>query len=272
MLIPVIIFVFSVAVLLYNFATFGEFVHRDIDLKGGTLITIETSEPVDTHLLETELTKAYGSVFVSGIRTSSGYGANIEVSAEADSEKIVDDIRALNIDVDSFSIETIGPALGELFLQQVVYFLITAFALMSIVIFIVYRKLITSFGIVFAALANILTTLAVTSLLGIKISFAGFAGLLMLIAYTVDTNIVLTTKVVRSTRDEFKTKYRRALITGLMLTATILITMLIVMFASSSKLLVNIAQVLVVGFVSDLPFTWIMNARLLEIYIGRRGV
>lgn len=270
--IPVVIFLFSAGILFYNFYTSGEFVHRDIDLKGGTLVTIETGKPVNTHLLETEIAKSYGSVFVSGIRTSSGYGARIEVASDTDSTKLLNDVRALGIEISSFSVESVGSALGEQFLTQVVYFLVAAFVLMSVVVFIVYRKLITSFGIVFASLSNIITTLAITSLLGIKISFAGFAGLLMLIAYTVDTNIVLTTKVVRSTTGEFKVKYRRALITGLTLIATISLTMLVVLLFSSSKLLVNVAEILLVGFVSDLPFTWILNAGMLEMYIRRRGV
>src|SRR3972149_4939134 len=116
---------------------------------------------------------------------------------------------------------------------------------MSIVIYFIYRNFVSSFGIVLASFANIVTTLAMTSLLGIRISFAGFAGLLMLIAYTVDTNIVLTTKVLKSTPAEFKKQYKKALITGVTLIATIALTMFIVQLISTSTLLVNIAQVLV---------------------------
>ena len=58
--------------------------------------------------------------------------------------------------------------------------------------------------------------------------------------------------------------------TALTLIATITATMFIVLFVSTSKLLVNIAEVLVIGFLSDLVFTWILNAGLLEIYFKRK--
>lgn len=268
--IPIVIFIFSVAVLFYNFFTTGDFVLRDIDLKGGTLVSVESDAPLDTRLIEERLGAKYGSIFASGLRTATGFGANIEIPAEANTTELISDLENMGIGVKAFSVESIGPSLGNLFLQQVRDLLIAAFILMSVVIFIVYRKLVSSFAIVFAAVANILTTLAITSLLGIKISFAGFAGLLMLIAYTVDTNIVLTTKVIRTTPEEFRKKYRLALITGLTLIATISITMSAVVLISTSKLLINVAEVLVVGFIFDLPFTWILNAGLLESYIGRR--
>ena len=270
--IPIIIFAIAVSILLWNFIRTGDFVLLDVDLKGGTLVTIETDVPVDTILIEDHLGVKYGSVIASGLRTSTGFGANIEIPAAANATELISDLAGLGIVTKAFSIESVGPALGSLFLQQVRDVLIAAFILMSIVIFIVYRKLVSSFAIVFAALSNILTTLAVTSLLGIKISFAGFAGLLMLIAYTVDTNIVLTTKVLHTTPEEFKRKYRLALITGLTLIATISITMSSVLLLSTSKLLVNVAEVLVVGFVSDLPFTWVLNAGLLESYVNRRKI
>jgi preprotein translocase subunit SecF len=267
---PITLFILSVAILLYNFYTTGEFFLRDIDLKGGTLITIETSKPVDTKLLENRLSKEYGSVLISSLKTSTGYGANIEVSENVNADNVISSIKNLGVDVISFSVESIGSSLGELFFSQLVYVLTVGFVLMSIVIFIIYRNPVSSFAIVFASLSNILATLAFTSLIGIKISFAGLAGLLMLIAYTVDTNIVLTSKVIRSDPEEFPKKYKRAFITGITLIITITITMIVVYFLSTSKLLTNIASVLVIGFITDLPFTWIFNANVLEWWIRRK--
>jgi preprotein translocase subunit SecF len=267
---PITLFILSVAILLYNFYTTGEFFLRDIDLKGGTLITIETSKPVDTKLLENRLSKEYGSVLISSLKTSTGYGANIEVSENVNADNVISSIKNLGVDVISFSVESIGSSLGELFFSQLVYVLTVGFVLMSIVIFIIYRNPVSSFAIVFASLSNILATLAFTSLIGIKISFAGLAGLLMLIAYTVDTNIVLTSKVIRSDPEEFPKKYKRAFITGITLIITITITMIVVYFLSTSKLLTNIASILVIGFITDLPFTWIFNANVLEWWIRRK--
>lgn len=268
--IPIILFLFSTSVLVMNYLKTGDFILRDIDLKGGTLITIETDKEVDVKSLEKIFSDKYGSAFLSGLRTSRGYGVNIEVFEDTNTTDVINIAKLSGVNVVGYSIETIGPSLGNLFLQQMTYILVVAFVLMSIVIFVAYRNFISSFGIVFAILGNIITTLAITSLLGIKISFAGFAGLLMLIAYTVDTNIVLTSKIVGSGTGDFKTKYRKAFTTGITLITTITITMFLVILLSSSKLLVNIGEILVVGFLSDLPYTWIFNAGLLEFWFGRR--
>lgn len=271
-LIPLVILLISIIILGYNFSSTGDFILRDIDLKGGTLISIETDSPVDSTKIETLLTGRYGSALVSSIQTTTGYGVDIQVGKDVNVDEIIKSVKELGVPVKSFSSESIGSFLGNLFFEQVVFILAVGFVLMSIVIFLVYRSPVTSFGIVFASLANILTTLAITSLLGIKISFAGFAALLMLIAYTVDTNIVLTNKVLRVLPENFKTQYKKALSTGLTLIVTITLTMLVVLLLSPSKLLLNVSQILIVGFIFDLPYTWIFNSTVLEWWVNRKRV
>lgn len=268
--IPIALFAVSVGILSWNFVQTGDFIIKDVDLKGGTLVTINSPEPVDTRVLENKIVERFGSGIVSGLRTSSGYGATIQIENGTKASEVIDIVKSVGVEVTDFTEETIGPTLGNLFFEQVRNTLIIAFILMSVVIFVIYRNLVSSFGIVFASLANILTTLAFTSLFGIELSFAGFAGLLMLIAFTVDTNIVLTSKIMASGTDGFRARYNKAFATGITLIATITATMFIVLFLSTSKLLVNIAEVLVIGFLSDLVFTWILNAGLLEIYFKRK--
>lgn len=266
--IPLLIFLFSLFVLLNNYRTTGDFIAKDVDLKGGTLITVESSEPINTKLLEERLSEKYGSLIISSLRTLTGYGVNIEIFADANTTQIIDDVKETGVTITSFSVESIGPVLGELFWRQVVYVLIVAFVLMSLIIFIVYRVPLVSFSIIFAILANIIATLAITSVLGIKISFASFAGLLMLIAYSVDTNIVLTSKVLKG-MEGFNSAYKKALRTGLTLTGAITATMVVVLLLSTSKLMTNIAEVLVVGFLMDIPNTWILNSFLIEWYVAK---
>ncbi len=271
-LVPIIIFVLSLVVLFSNFLKTGDFILRDIDLKGGTLINVQTTSSLDTSGIEKQLITKYGSAFVSNIQSATGYGIEIQVEKSVDVNDVIVELKNLGVVVTSFTSESIGSFLGNLFFEQVVSVLAIGFLLMSFVILLIYKNPVTSFSIVFASLANILTTLAVTSLLGIKISFAGFAALLMLIAYTVDTNIVLTNKVLKSSPDSFRTQYKKALSTGLTLIATITLTMLVVLLFSPSKLLVNVSQILVIGFIFDLPYTWIFNSSMLEWWVNRRSV
>lgn len=268
--IPIALFAVSAGILFWNYSETGDFILKDIDLKGGTLITLNTEEPVDVEALEEKILERFGGGFVSGLTTSTGYGATVQLESGTAASDVLDVAEEVGIDVIDFEEETVGPVLGAIFFEQVRTILIAAFVLMSLVIFLLYRNLVSSFGIVFATLANILTTLAFTSLLGIPLSFAGFAGLLMLIGFTVDTNIVLTSKMTDKGTEGFKARYKKAFVTGATIITTITVAMVLVVFLSTSRLLVNIAEVLVIGFLADFIFTWIFNAALLQIYFKKK--
>jgi preprotein translocase subunit SecF len=268
--IPIVVLAISLAMMFNNWLTTGEFITKDVDLKGGTLISIETSTPVDTHAVENKLIEKYGAAIVSGLRTTSGYGANIEVDKEVNSTAVLNDLKEMGIVVDDFTAESIEPALGRLFFDQMRTILIVAFVFMSFVIFLIYRNFVTSFGMIFATGANMISAIAIANFLGMSMSFASFAGLLMLVGYTIDTNIVLTSKVLGHGTDDFNSRYKRALRTGLTMSATITVAMLLVPLFTNSKLLVNIANILVIGFLIDLLYTWLFNAGLLKIWHERR--
>lgn len=267
--IPIALFAVSAGVLFWNYHTTGDFILKDVDLKGGTLITINTEAPIDVVGLEHRMDGRFGSAFVSGLKTSTGYGATVQVESGTRAGDVIEVAEDFGIEVVDFSEETVGPALGSLFFEQVRVILIAAFVLMSFVIFLIYRNPIASFGIVFSIIANTITTLAMTSLLGISLSFAGFAAILMMIGFTVDTNIVLTSKMAAGGTESFMQRYKKSMKTGVLITATIASTMALLLFLSTSKLLINIAQVLVIGLLADLLFTWIFNAALLEAHFKR---
>jgi len=268
--IPIILLLISIFILYQNKQTEGSWIKKDIDLKGGLLVTIESSQKIDAKQVENILTQKFGSVIVSSLRTSTGYGATIETDISVQLEDVINTLKDSNIPMDSYSAEIIGPALGEAFFNQVRNVLIIAFGLMGVMIFFVYKNPLPSFSIVFAVAGDIIAALAITSLFGVSIGFAGFVSLLMFIAYAVDTNIVLTSSLLKIKKEDFKKEYKKALRTGLTMTFAVVLTMSVVLILSTSKLLTNIAAVLLVGFLADIIFTWIFNASLLRYYIERR--
>jgi len=267
---PIILFLLSIFVLYQNKQAEGSIIKKDIDLKGGVLITIETSQKIDAKQIETILTENYGSVIISSLRTSTGYGLNIEVGSDVKVEDVIDTLENSGVVINSYSVEIIGPSLGVMFFNQVRTVLVVGFILMAIMMFFIYKNPVPSFGIVLAVGGDIIAALALTSLFGISIGFAGFISLLMFIAYAVDTNIVLTSSVLDLKKGDFEQEYKKALKTGLTITSAIMITMIVVLFLSTSKLLTNIASVLLAGFFADIIFTWVMNASILQIYNERR--
>ena len=269
MWIPILLLVASFGVLIHNKITYGEFILKDIDLKGGTLITIETKEPVDTANVEKVLEEKYGSAIVSGLKSLTGYGATVQVSSEVDVKDVIKTLKDLGIKITGYSVETIGPALGEAFWNQVVEVLVGGFIFMGIMVFLIYRSPVPSFAIVITSISNIITTIALTNLIGMKMSFPGFAALLMVLSYTVDTNIVLTTKSLRSGKKNFMKTYKQAFNTALKIILAVIVSMSVMFLIPTSRIITDIATILVVGLTNDVVYTWILNASILEMYVER---
>ncbi len=265
--IPLLLLVFSLAVFVMNYQKYGDLILKDIDLRGGTLITIETRSPINLEELEKVLSQKYGSVIISGLKSLTGYGATIQVSSDIDPEDVLATIKSLGIVVKGHSIETVGPSLGEAFWQQVVSVLVAGFLFMAIMIYLIYRSPVPTFAIVVTSVSNILTTIAILNFFGIPISFPAFAALLMILSYTVDTNIVLTTKVLRAKKRGFQKAYKEALVTALKIIIAVIAAMSVMLLVPTSKVLTDIALILVVGLANDLVYTWILNAGILEIYL-----
>ena len=72
-----------------------------------------------------------------------------------------------------------------------------SFLFIAIVVFITFRSFIPSIAVVYAAFMDIVIPVAITLLFNIKISAAGISALLMLIGYSIDTDILLTTRVLK---------------------------------------------------------------------------
>ena len=107
----------------------------------------------------------------------------------------------LDLSEGNYNVESMGSTLGEQFFKQTSQAIIIAFILMSIVIFLTFRAIIPSLFVILAAVSDIVSTIAVVDILGIKMSTAGIAALLMLIGYSVDTDILLTTKVLKRRKE-----------------------------------------------------------------------
>lgn len=267
-IIPVIVFLISLFILFLNYQKTGDFIFRDVDLRGGKLIVIESEKEIDLKVLEKRLTAKYGSVFVSGLKTAAGYGVNIEVANETNVNDVLNDIKSFGTPVSSYFVETIEPYN----LSQITHKLITVLILIFLCFFLFYRKIVLCFGVISATLANLLTVIAITSLFGVRIGFAGLGGLLILISYIINSNVILLNLVLDSESENFKNKYKKSLISYLTIVITIASVISFVLVLSTSKLLSGMLGVLLVGLFSDFLFTWLLNASILEIWLRKKSV
>ena len=171
-----------------------------------------------------------------------------------------------------YSTEIMGSGLGSQFFAQTIKAVIFAFVLMSLVVFLTFRSIIPSSFVVLAAFSDIVSTLAVISVFEIKMSTAGIAALLMLIGYSVDTDILLTTKVLKR-KSEGGTTFDRivgALKTGLVMTATALVASIVGLFFAQADTIKQIMLIVTIGLLFDVVYTWFQNAGILRWYLERK--
>ncbi len=276
--IPFLLALLSIIYMGYLYQTTGNFIIPGISLKGGTSITFSIHTAVDVASFEDELSRTYpGEEF--SVRVLQGGG---EVTAlivetglrgEASQGLIahVGDSLGVTFDADDYTLEEMGSTLGESFFSDLLKTLAFAFLLMGIVVFYYFRNLVPSAAVVFAAMFTILITVGIMNVFGVKLSSAGIAAFLMLLGYSIDTDILLTSRVLKRPKG---TNFFEAMIdamkTGLTMSAAGLSATSIGYFVSESPVIKQIMLILVVGLLCDILTTWVQNAGLLRWYLENK--
>ncbi|RAP44833.1 MAG: preprotein translocase subunit SecF [Methanosphaera sp. rholeuAM6] len=264
-LVPVILMILS---LLY-LGIFG--LNQGVDLKGGTLVTLELKEQMS----ETDVTNTIKSgLGAAEVETSlSGNTATVTISGDVDQaqfeQKFSDKFNIL-------SFKSVGALLSEAAMGQIAYALLFAFVFMAITVFYVFRDPVPSLAIILSAICNLSIAVGSMSLFGIPLSVASVGALLMLIGYGVDTDILLTTRLLKRTDGDLDDRAEGACKTGITLTISALASMVVLfivvkIFIPSAQVLEDISAVLIMGLISDLLSTWLMNLGILKWHMERGG-
>jgi len=130
------------------------------------------------------------------------------------------------------------------------------------------KNSVPAFAVMLSAFSDIVMTLAIVNFLGIKLSTAGIVAFLMLIGYSVDTDILLTTRLLKK-KESVNSALFGAFKTGTTMTITsiiAIITALIVVFSFAS-VLNQIFTILLIGLSLDLFNTWVTNASIIKWYV-----
>ncbi|WP_224448587.1 protein translocase subunit SecF [Haloprofundus salilacus] len=143
-----------------------------------------------------------------------------------------------------------------------------AFLGMSLVVFALFRTFVPSIAVVVSAFSDVVIPVALMNLLGIELSLGTVAALLMLIGYSVDSDILLNDHILRRSGDFYESTYR-AMRTGVTMTLTSLAAMIVMTITATLfgiQLLSAIGIILVFGLTADLMNTYLLNLSLLRWY------
>ena len=258
-------------VLIYKYATTGEFVNKGVSLKGGLAVTIPGAS-VETGELQTFLSGRFPSSDLN-VRESGEFGQTdvIVEASDVDSDLLLAAIEEkISFTRADVTVETVGSSLGASFFSQTIKALLIAFVSMGIVVFLTFRSGLPTLFVILAAVSDIVSTLAVVSLLDIRLSTAGIAAFLMLIGYSVDTDILLTARVLKRSEGTVLDRTLGAMKTGLLMTGTALTATIVGYVVTQSEVIRQIMLILSIGLLFDVIYTWIQNAGILRLYMERK--
>ena len=263
---PLAVFIVALLLLAVHFPPLG------IDLQGGVVVTAYgiNANPDDVQKWLSDRLGVNVNVesftSVEGIR-----GIRVYAPPKVDPIEIINVLKEKYPDA-KYTHSEVQPTFGELAKKQGIRAIAFAFLAMAIVVFLFFRNPVSSLAIIFSALSDMTIAVAMMGVFGIQLTTATIAALLMLIGYTVDSNILLTTKLTKRKEDTIEEAYLSAVSTGFTMSTTTLGALFMLWLISTSPTLDNIAIVLIFGLLADFMNTWIFNAGVLRWYLTTRGV
>ncbi|RXA21235.1 protein translocase subunit SecF [Methanosarcina sp. MSH10X1] len=268
---PLAVLAVSLLILLVSFVSSGTPVNLGMEFQGGTQISVETADS-PAMLEETYSSYPLTDARQAGSRVIMQFG----VMDNEQQQELENDIMGSYQHVE---IRQVGPIYGRDLQVQAVQAMIISFIGMSIVVFLIFRTLIPSFAVILSAFSDIMIAAAFMNIAGIDLSLGTLAALLMLIGYSVDSDILLTNRVIkrRGTIDE---KISRAMHTGITMTTTTLAALAVMYLVSTFSYLVipsftqitllsQISIVLIAGLIADMMNTWLLNTGILRWYVTK---
>ncbi len=272
LLITLLLIPAALGVLAYSKITTGDYFHKGISLKGGESYTFPVTTDIDIPELQQFLSQQQpqADITIRGVSEFGKLTALIIESSDINEAELLASVKSRGIDTEHYSKESIGASLGQVFFKQTIIALLAAFALMAIVVFITFRSLLPSSFVILAVVSTTIETLAVVSLLNIPLSTAGIAAFLMLIGYSVDTDILLTNRALSRKEGTLLSRIYSAMKTGMTMTLTAIVTTTIAYIFSDSDVIKQIMLILTIGLLFDMLNTWIQNVAILRVYFARK--
>jgi len=273
--IPVGLLAVALVVLAGLYVATGTPVPLGIDFTGGTELTVQTDTPRD-QLAEAFDTEPANVQATAGTSDPQYIVTFADSGDSASGNELADQARA-NLEPTCANAENCAvvqsrqsttPRFAASAQQTALFGIAVAFLGMSVLAFAFFRTFVPSAAILISAFSDIVIPLAIMGLVGIKLSLGTVAALLMLIGYSVDSDILLNNHILRR-EGGFYESTKRAMRTGVTMTLTSLAAMTVMAITAALfgiELLASIGLVLVLGLATDLMNTYMMNLSLLRWY------
>ena len=270
LIVPAILLLLSLSILSYTYLKTGSPVGLGVEFSGGTVITFDSTKSPD------QLKEEFRSFPLIQAREEETGNRRILQFGQMNEIQLNDLTTKINSEYTKIEIKQMGEVVSKSLQEQALRAIILSFLGMAIVVFIIFRTFTPSIAVVISAFADIVFAAAMMDVFGVLLSLGTVAALLMLIGYSVDTDILLTTRLLKR-KGELNDKIRDAMKTGMTMTFTTLAALIALFIVSSGTVMSfiridiirDISVVLIFGLFADLVNTWMTNVGILKWYIGK---
>jgi len=270
LLIPILVFIIAISILVFWTMMTGLPVDRGIEFVGGTEIRLSVGDDISNTEQTIEETYSADTETIVPIPGSGNYIVSFE-SGSITSQDIEDQTDA-NEDLTLVELNEVSPTLGEDVQERAMIALIFSLFLMSAFVILLFRSFIPAVAVIASTVSNIAIPLAAMNIIGMELSLGAVGALLMLIGYSVDSDILLNKHVLKGDKMTFNENVYDSMNTGVFMTVTALSAMIVMSIIASLfsvGILVDMGIILAIGLTSDLMNTYLMNVGLLKWYTER---
>ena len=169
----------------------------------------------------------------------------------------------------SYTYQEVTPTLSRFFLSQLETIIIAAFVLISIAVLVVFRSWVPSLAIIFGAGNDMLIALGAMVVLGIPLGLPSLGGLLMLIGYAIDTEMLTAVRILKRKEGTAEERAYGAMKTGLTMTFAAIASfavLFVVSLVAYVPTYYEISGVVLFGLIADVITTWLGNAPMILLY------
>jgi preprotein translocase subunit SecF len=164
--------------------------------------------------------------------------------------------------------------LSASFISSILIISVWAAILSGILVFLFFRTIVPSMAVLTGALCDVLIAMGAMGMFNIPLTLASFAALLMLVGFSLDTDILLTTRLVKRKGDPVENAFD-AMKTGLTMSVAAVVSfggLFILSVLTHIPTYYEISAVALAGLFGDMFATWGINAVMVLNYVEHRKV
>ncbi len=266
-IIPLALLIVMVAAIFYTHLTIGDFFQKDVSLKGGYTYQISTNATINVNDLASKLTFMQSpdiQVIKNALQTQV-QGYEITTETNVTTEKVVEFFNSnydLNLTENSIALAFQSPTIASSFFAQATKAVILAFVLMGAVVFYYFRKPAPSLSIILSTLMDVICVIGVMDVLGLKMSTAAIGSILMIIGYSTDSDVLMSTNILLRRDKPLRDRMLRAFKTEITMDIAAAVVFTVMLVLSNVSMIKEIALILLLGVWFDVINTWLGTATI----------